>query len=337
MRFLVTGASGFLGQRIVSRLLRRGHFVRCPIRQQPNQSLLTAIDGFRDSVEFVEGALHSLPKGLANGCEIVIHCASQLSGSCAVLFANNVVGTRKLLAIIRNSDVKRFIHISSLAVYQTSNLSKGDVLDENTPLETEPHLRDYYTFSKVVQEHIIAEEAKHTGLCHVTIRPGVIYGPTRSPINTRVGLRFGRVLIRMGGRQRLPFTYVDNCADAVVLASTVDGVAGRAYNIVDDELPTGLKVIRQYRELVGPLKVLAVPAFAIPYFASTVDWYSRRSKGQVPVVLTRYRANAQWRSLNYSNARARTDLNWHPQVSLNDGLRKSCLSLNERLNNQRRP
>src|SRR5206468_3579509 len=77
-------------------------------------------------------------------------------------------------------------------------------------------------------------------------------------------IRLGSFLLMMGGRQRLPYTHVTNCARAVVLAGEVPGIEGQAFNVVDDELPTGRQLVKRYRREVGPVRKMAIPRWAIP-------------------------------------------------------------------------
>jgi nucleoside-diphosphate-sugar epimerase len=96
--------------------------------------------------------------------------------------------------------------VSSLGVYDAGSLKRGSLLNESTPLDPAPHLRDLYSYSKIRQEQAARELRGQLGLPLVIVRPGVILGPGRNPISNRVGLRSGGMLIRMGGRQQLPYT-----------------------------------------------------------------------------------------------------------------------------------
>ena len=132
--------------------------------------------------------------------------------------------------------------VSSLGVYGASALHEGSVLDEACPLDPQPHRRDPYSYSKVEAEHIAWQSHKDRALPLVVVRPGVIYGPGRGCLSSRVGLQFGNYMIRLGS-QKMPYTYVDNCAAAIERAATLPGMEGQAFNIVDDELPTGRQVL----------------------------------------------------------------------------------------------
>jgi nucleoside-diphosphate-sugar epimerase len=326
MKTFVTGGTGFLGKRVVAALLRRGHDVRCLARSKGAADALMASlpPQVRDRVELVSGNLQDVEQcaSMIDGCDRVVHVAAAKSGATPVLFLNTVSTTRALVAAAERAGVERFVLVSSLAVYGTRALGRGDELTEECALEAEPQRRDPYTFSKVAQERV-CWEAHERGLPLVVIRPGVIYGPEGDCLSARVGLRVGNLMVRMGVGHRLPYTFVDNCADAVAQAATVPGVAGHAFNVLDDELPTGRQLIREYRARVGALRVLPLPLAALPLLSRAYEWYCERSNGLIPPVLTRYRTDAQWKPLRYPNRRARTRLDWAPAVGLNEGIRRT--------------
>jgi nucleoside-diphosphate-sugar epimerase len=216
--------------------------------------------------------------------------------------------------------VCRCVLVSSLAVYGTAGLRRDDLLDEHCPLDPEPYRRDAYTYSKIAQEKVAWEALHQRGLPLAVIRPGVIYGPGRDCISGRVGIRLGGFLLRMGGRQRLPYTFVDNCARALLLAGVVPAAEGEAFNVVDDDPPTGRELVRLYRAEVGPLRGITVPGWAIAPVSGLCEWYHRWSRGQLPAVLTRYKSDAIWKPLRYDNGKAKGVLGWRPQTDFASGL-----------------
>lgn len=119
-------------------------------------------------------------------------------------------------------------------------------------------------------------------------------------------------MLRMGGRQRIPFTYVENCAAAIVRAGFAADVVGEAINVVDDNLPTGREALRRYRAAGNRLRVIGIPQFAIGWLAWFNERYSAWSEEQIPAVLTRHRVQAMWRPLRYSNEKAKRLLGWSP-------------------------
>jgi nucleoside-diphosphate-sugar epimerase len=324
MTSFVTGGTGFLGRRLVTRLLAAGERVRCLVRPTTDASHLwnDAPAEARRRLEFVEGHLTS-PGSYQDalvGCDRLFHLAAEMRGAVAVLFLTNVVGTRQLFAAAARGGVRHVVLVSSLAVYGGCR-APGETLDELCPLDPQPHLRDGYTYSKVAQEEV-AWGLHANGLPVTVVRPGVIYGPGRDCLGGRVGIRLGRLMVAMGGRHPLPYTHVENCADAVFLAGRAN-TAGCAFNIIDDELPTGWELVRQHRRVVGDIRAIRLPRPIVPVLARLCDWYHKHSRGQIPAILTPYKSRAMWTPVRYSNARAKQILGWRPARSLDEGLRET--------------
>jgi nucleoside-diphosphate-sugar epimerase len=318
----VTGGAGFLGRRVVTRLLRDGWHGRCLVRSRVAAAELTrSLDPSGAQLECVHGSLmdqSAIREGLS-GCDRVFHLAAGMKGPASSLFLDSVVSTRTLLSLVREVPLQRFFLVSSIAVYETYRRKRHSLIDERCAIDAQPEFRDPYTYSKIAQEQLCWKAVDEHGLPLVVVRPGVIYGPTRPAMLSRVGPAVGRNVIKVGGRHRLPCTYVENCADAVYKAGIVEGIDGRAYNIVDADAPTGAEVIRAFRRHGARLRVLPVPALLWPLVGAAYEWYWHRSEGMVPPVLTRRRA-ALWKPLRYSDAAARQDLGWRPAIPTRDAI-----------------
>jgi nucleoside-diphosphate-sugar epimerase len=327
MNVFLTGGTGFLGRRVAKSLLERGARVRCLVRPSSDVRSLQNFVGndLWSGVEIVPGDLSNVDacRRLIGDSDTVCHVAASLSGGTAVMFLNTVIPTRHLLTAAAQADVRRFVQISSLGVYEAARLSTGAQLDEETPLDSHPELRDPYTYSKIVQEQVAWEARAATNLPLTIIRPGVIYGPGRGVLSNRVGLKLGPVLIKMGGSQTLPYIYVDNCAAAVSQACLADGVDGEAFNILDDGLPTGTQLLRKLRRAGQGVRALWVPRPMIGPLSSMYEWYSRWSQGQLPGVITRYRSDSMWKKLKYTNAKAKAQLGWSPQLTFDEAFERA--------------
>lgn len=322
MQVLLTGATGFLGRRVLRELVDEGCAVRCAVRPGSDVQSLRDFIGQRRwsctetvSVQLSDG---EQCRDLVRDCDVIYHAAASLSGSASNLVLNSAVPTRNLMAAAAEEGVGRFVLVSSLGVYGSQQLARNACLDEECPVDLAGHLRDPYTYSKILQEEVAWEISRSEKLPLVVVRPGVIFGDERGALSHRVGLQLGALLLRMGGRQRVPFTYVDNCAEAVKLAGLNSGIEGQVFNVVDDDLPTGRQVIRRYRKAGRKLRVVGIPQFATNWLAAFNEWYSARTEQQIPAVLTRYRVQAMWKPLQYSNDRAKQQLGWRPSTSFDE-------------------
>ena len=327
MKVFLTGGTGFLGRRVVKMLREDGVQVRCLVRPSSDVRSLRDFVGsdLWSGVEIVPGELSDVDscRRLIGESDTVCHVAASLAGGAAVMFLNTVIPSRHLLTAAAQVGVRRFVQISSLGVYGAAGLSTGSQLDETTPLDPHPELRDPYTYSKIVQEQVAWEMRERFNLPLTIIRPGVIYGPGRGVLSNRVGLKLGPLLIKMGGSQTLPYTYVDNCASAVRQACLAERVDGEAFNVLDDGLPTGSQLLRKLRRAGQGVRSLWVPRLMIGPLSSTYEWYSRWSQGQLPGVITRYRSDSMWKKLRYTNEKAKSQLGWRPQVSFDEAFERS--------------
>lgn len=322
-RILVTGSSGFIGSKAVETLLDYGFtniccFVRPSSQLDRLEKALSQFDA-GENVEIVTGDLLSPTdcRKAAAGASIIYHLAAGMEKSFAGAFMNSALATRNLMdAFLERGQPKRFVNVSSFAVYSNLALKRGALLDENCPLEDAPQKRfDAYGFGKLKQEELVKEYGEVHNLPYVILRPGYVFGPGKRELNGRVGTSAFGLLIQVNGSQPLPLTYVDNCAEAVVLAGLKPGVDGEIFNVVDDELLTGRQFLKAYRNKTKSL------AIRIPYvlgYTMSLLWekYSEWSKHQVPSVFNRRRCSAEWKGNRYSNQKLKDRLGWKPRIPM---------------------
>lgn len=327
MKILVTGAGGFLGKLVVERLLAHGQTdIRCMLRDTSKAAGLHEI-----AARFPDAKLEMVAVNLRNpveiapaiaGCEMVIHAAAALKGSPAEMFMDSVVASRNLLDAVATMKPMRVVLVSSFGAMGVSGLGRGAMVDESTPMETHPEQRDVYSYSKLRQEQLFWEYKQKFGFELVVLRPGVIYGPGGGQFSNRVGLSLFGTFLHLGGSNLLPLTYVENCAEAIVVAAFYPAADGQIYNVVDDDLLTSREYLSLYKKQVKPMRSVPVPYFALMMIARAVEGYSKRSKGQLPAIFTPYKTRAMWGGNKFSNAKLKS-IGWHPIVSTRDALKKT--------------
>jgi nucleoside-diphosphate-sugar epimerase len=327
---LVTGASGFIGARVFSALLDHGYRnIRCLVRQSGGGATdLIKLAAMHDDVrlDIVEGNLLS-PDTCATAAKdvsVIYHLAAGIDKSFAGAFMNSVVATRNLLdAAIKYGRLLRFVNVSSFAVYSNEGVARRAVLTEDSPVETAPAGRgDAYCYGKVKQDELVLEYARRHNLSVSIIRPGAVFGPGRVAITGRVGIDTFGVYLHLGGRNTIPFTYVDNCADAIVLAGLLPVAGGHVFNVVDDDLPSSAQFLREYKKRVRHFRSIYVP-YPVTYFMSFLwESYSRWSGGQLPAVFNRRRARAEWQGNRFSNEKLKALLGWRPRVPMSEAFER---------------
>src|SRR5947207_3331562 len=327
-RILVTGSNGFIGSKVVEKLLEYGFTnVRCLVRPSSNldrlKRLLGEVHADRN-VEFFTGDLLSRDdcRKVTAGVSIIYHLAAGMGKSFAGAFMNSALGTRNLMdAFIERGEPKRFVNVSSFSVYSNLSLKRGALLDETCPLEDAPQERfDAYGFGKVKQEEVVREYGNKHNLPYVILRPGYVFGPGKRELNGRVAINTFGFLIQVGGSHPLPVTFVDNCADAIVLAGLKPGIDGEVFNIVDDDLPSSRQFLRQYKKSVRRFASIYVPKPVSYALCSLWEKYSNWSDGQLPPVYNRGAWHAFWKPTRYTNVKAKTRLGWTPKVSTREAM-----------------
>lgn len=331
MTVLVTGASGFLGSRVVQQLCASGlQRIRCFIR--PNSDIST-LEGLREQypgtdIEYVVGNLLCPLDAIraTRRVNAVYHLAAEMRGMPATIFANTVVASRNLLDGIIQHAVARVVLISSITAYGIAHLRRTTSVTEEVEVEANPEKRDAYCFAKVRQELLFQRYRRDHAFELVTLRSGVIYGERGNVLPSRIGFYVGPLLLQIGGRNRLPLTYVENCASAVVLAAQSAFPEG-IYNVVDDDLPTSTEYLQQYRSRVGKLAAVRVPLLLADFISRGVlERYHAYSNAQIPAFLTPYRVRSTWKGHTYSNAKLKSN-GWRQAVPTQEAIFRTFADL----------
>ncbi|MBI4617517.1 MAG: NAD-dependent epimerase/dehydratase family protein [Planctomycetes bacterium] len=316
-RILVTGATGFIGSRLVKRLLGDGdgHAVSGMVRD-PEKARPLFASGMRPVLADVTRELATLERALT-GAEVVFHLAAVTGPAPLARFAAvNVEGTRKLLEAARRAGVRRFVNVASQAVLFAGKDLVG--VDEEAPYPD--RYIDPYSETKAEAERLVLS-ANQDGFETTSVRPCLVWGAGDTTVLPNfVGLSrgFGIPLPGPGDREEAT-THVENLVDGLLLAASSPKAPGRAYYIAD-----GFEVrFRDFLEL--QLRAVGVePKFRrIPYpVAAAVAWLADVPPRWIgaPVALARFGLRAAVTGRRVRTLRAREELGYAPRIGLEEGL-----------------
>ena len=328
-KILVTGSNGFIGTRAVENLLQRGFFnLRCFVRPSSKLEKLKKILAqfpAAKNVEIVAGDLLSREdcKIAAKDVAVIVHLAAGFDKSFAGAFMNSALATRNLLdAFLELGQPRRFVNVSSFAVYSNFKMARHALLDETCPLEDDAQARnDAYGFGKLKQEQLVREYGQTRGLKWVILRPGMVYGPGKADLSGRVGINTFGFFIHLGGGNEMPMTFVDNCADAIVLAALKPGVDGEIFNVVDDERLTSREFLSARKKAKNFFSIYLPYPLAKLGCSLWEDFFKKRH-GQLPLVFNRRRCAAEWGGNTFSNEKLHKLLGWSPKVKTAEAMER---------------
>jgi nucleoside-diphosphate-sugar epimerase len=312
---VVTGAAGFIGGRVASRLAGSGRrVVALDLPGRAFDHLPSAGIEVREADITDETALRRALSDLGASC--VVHCAALMGGwgDLSAYRRVNVEGTRHVASWAAGSSVSRFLYISSVTVYGMPAV-KG--ISEEMPFR---HIGLPYADSKIEAESLL--RGMHSAGFPVTIlRPGDVYGPRSGEWVVKLvdSMKAGRMILIAGGRGLVNVTYVDNLVDAIDAALAAEASAGRDY-IITDGSPVSWKA---YLEALASAAGCPPPRFSIPSLAAwpavlLLEGAGRLTGRRPP--LSRMGLRLLTAGCTYSIERARRDLGWSPRVSLEQGM-----------------
>jgi nucleoside-diphosphate-sugar epimerase len=316
MLSFVTGATGFIGGRLVEALVGAGQKVRVLVRDQAAAPQL-----HQPGVEVVLGDLGA-PAALeeaVTGAQRVFHCAGLVGDWLRPEETRlvNVEGTRALLSACASAGVERVVHLSSLSVY---GLGQHRGTDESAPLR---YSGDAYIDSKIDAERMVRVFVGRGGPEVVIVRPGFVYGPgDRRFLPTLLGSLARRQFVYVGdGAKLLNLSYVDDVADSLVLAASTPAAAGQAYNLTDGTETS----LRAFVELLCGQLGIPAPTRRIPPPVAWAACYgaeglARARRAKEAPRLSRGRMRFLYYNQHYSGGKAQRELGYRPRFTYREGV-----------------
>lgn len=318
MNVLITGGTGFLGQKLAPRLKQMGYDVTITGR---NETIGLSLA--RNGIGFIQADLRD-PDQMTRtirGMDYVFHCGALSTpwGNYKDYFATNVMGTENVIAGCQLHGVRRLIHVSTPSIYSEYR-NKLNVMEDD-PLPK--RMINYYAKTKYMAEQRI-DAAFAAGLPVITLRPRAIFGPGDTTIFPRLitaNQRFGIPLIDQG-QVLMDLTYVENVIDALVLSmDSAPETLGEKYNI-SNGTPVPLKDLLEkiFMKLGSTMRVRPA-SFPSAYIAAYVmeSFYKVLLPKSEPI-FTRYTVGLLSKSLTLNIESAKKSLGFEPRISIDDGL-----------------
>lgn len=305
LRFLVTGANGFVGRHLVATLVQRGFAVKQAVRGHGLESALVgevhAVGNIGPDTDW-DAALDQV--------DVVVHLAARAhrlgdgtTDPAGKYKSTNVLGTERLARQAAAKDVRRLVYLSSIGVNGKQNVS--GVFTERDP----PSPQDAYASSKWEAEKVLGAVTHETGLEVVILRPPLVYGPG-NPGN------FFRLLKLVSSGWPLPFrafnerrslVFVGNLVDAIIHCAIHPDAAGQTYLVKDGEDISTSELVQRLTGLMGRSSRL----FSFP--PSLLRWMGRAIGKSADI-------DRLLNSLILDDSKIRTALGWKPPFSLANGL-----------------
>jgi dihydroflavonol-4-reductase len=318
MKYLITGATGFIGPHLVKKLVSEGHSCRCLVRKSSNVEVLTKL-----GVELVEGDITRAEtlKGIADGTDRVLHMAtlghmSNFTVTESMFEAINVQGTLHIMKEALKARVQRIVHCSTVA-------AMGICADVPATEESSCNPHHAYGRSKLKAEHKIRGLIAEKALPAVIIRFSMVYGPgDPRDILKLTRLTKKGLFPKIGNKPKLtPLIHVDDAVKGLLLAAE-KGRVGEVYLLTNpDSLPFDdiRKILQQ------ALEVRRFPLYVPEWAALTVASLSEKIFpviGKTPPV-SRKNIESTLADRVFSIEKAKNELGFHPQVKPEIGLRET--------------
>jgi dihydroflavonol-4-reductase len=313
---LITGATGFTGSRLALELASRGYHVRALVRPEAEAPSLAAA-----GVELVRGKLTRRDDVVdaAAGAGTIFHIAAAYRTARypdSYYHDVNVGGTEHVIAAARRQGAACLVHCSTAGVH---GHIEGAPADESAPFNP----GDVYQVTKARAELAVQEEISR-GLPAVIARPGAIYGPgDLRLLKLFRSIQRGRFVMFGPGRVNYHLVYIDDLVEAFLRCASTPEALGETFILAGPRYTTLNELVSLVAAAVGARR----PMFRLPLlpltFAARVCEGAFRPLGLEPP-LHRRRADFFVKSRAFNIDKARRLLGWHPQVNLEEGLRRTA-------------
>ena len=304
MQIAITGATGFIGKRLVHYYENNGAVVHILSRKAPPNT--------RERVSVYNLDLASCDSEelipYIDSCDVVYHCAAEL-GDDRKMTQVNEEGTKKLFHAAKGR-IGRWVQLSSVGVYGRPRFG---VVDENHV--TDP--QNPYERSKLAADEWLINESTIASMALTIVRPSNVFAadmPNQSLFQLVQRIQRGQ-FVYIGSRDaQMNYLHADNVLAALVLCGHHDKAVGQTY-IVSDHL-----TISKFVDVLADQLKCARPWLVVPEVAARALAAVFRGIPSFP--LTASRIDAMTSRCIYSDEQIRAQLGFKPQITLEQGLRQ---------------
>lgn len=316
-KIAVTGATGFLGRRLVYALKRLNY---SPIAIGRNQTIGQQFT--KDQIPFIAVDLTDREATIQafEDVDYIIHCAglSSVWGASSAFTLANEVAVKHVIEASQIHHIKRLVHISTPSLY-------FDYQDKYNLTESDPFPKkmvNEYARSKKEGEDLI-QNAFSNGLPTVILRPRGIFGPGDTSIFPRIlsAMEKKKLPLINEGKAVMDITYVDNVVDAIILAMLAKSVEGQSYNITNDDPKAFMELLQLLSDKMQlPLKIKKV-SFKTAYFSAKImEGFYRLLQLKKEPPITCYGVGLVSKSMTFDITKAKTELGYQPKISICEGI-----------------
>ena len=317
MKVLVTGATGFIGRSLVSRLAEEGHEITVFVRSTSNTA------GLPGGVVVKEGDLFDMQsiKDATTNQDTIIHLAAYFDfypSDKDLLYKVNVEGTHNVLTASADAGVRRFIYCSTTETIGPVRYPPGDE-------ETELRPQFDYSRSKIQAEEIVRQISKERGFDHIILRPTGIMGEGDfyTAYETIQAVNDGQIPVIPGdGEKTIMYTYIEDVINGFIEALTSKSALNNTIILSPDEPMTYNELFQYLGDVLG----VKPPKRRIPTSLAKIGI------GLLSPIKNRGRTTFLWhmqtvQSIDehrwFKNDKAKRLLGWAPKFTMQEGIKRA--------------
>ena len=300
----VTGGSGFIGRRLVARLLMLGYEVRVLTRDVTSKDKTSKI-------KFFEGDLVNSTKeqlvSFLDEVDTLYHCAAEIHNE-SLMFATNVEGTRKL-SLLAKHRIKRWVQLSTVGVY---GLSRKATITE----ESAPNPANEYESTKLLADIAMLDNLENSDVAWAMLRPSKVFGSgmPNSSLEGLINAILSNRFFYVGSKKTiLTYVHVDDVVNALIMCGELEAASGQIFNLSEDIS------IKQLVDLIantsGERYIPCLPEIVARTLAKLFTWHSK-------FPLTNARIDGLVRQIHYPVNKIQEKLGYQPVKGVYNGFKE---------------